>query len=476
MPDRSVFLTLSPVFVNIRAMNEDYQRIQDSMREYYESRATLSVDARLRTLRQLKQLIRSWEERLNEAIWLDLNKSRFENYETEIGLTQAEISHLIRHLRKWAKPERVSTPLAHFPSRSLILKQPKGVVMVMSPWNYPIQLALVPLACALAAGCCVLLKPSRYSENVSRTLKEMFSSGFDPGLVSVVEGGHQANTELLQLHWDHIFFTGSPNVGRIVMEAAAKNLTPVTLELGGKSPCIIDGSVDMKLAATRLAWGKFLNAGQTCVAPDYLLIDRKYVQSFKTEFRKAAERMYPGLLEAKDLGKIINRKHFDRLMGLLEGQKTVFGGEGDAEALKIAPTLLEDVDPESPVMKEEIFGPVLPMIAYDSFEEAVSFIRKRPKPLALYIFSRNREHIRTVQERLTYGGGCVNDVVVHLSNPSMPFGGVGESGMGSYHARQGFNTFTHEKSILSKGLWLDLPVRYAPYDNRLVRLLRLLMK
>lgn len=457
-------------------MNEDYLKMREKMQAYFDSGATLDVDVRIRTLRHLKETIAKWEGRLNEAMMADLNKSPFETYETEIGLTQAEISHTIKHLKKWAKPTRVPTPLAHFPSRSMILKEPKGVVLVMSPWNYPVQLALVPLACALGSGCCVTLKPSRYSENVSRTLKEMFESEFDPALVSVVEGGHQANTDLLSMKWDHIFFTGSPAVGRIVMEAAARNLTPVTLELGGKSPCIIDGTVDMKTAATRLAWGKFLNAGQTCVAPDYLLIDEKFKDSFIEEFRKAKERMYPCGLENRDLGKIINRKHFDRLMGLVKDQKVVFGGSGDEETLKIEPTLLVDVDPESPVMKEEIFGPILPVITYKTFEEVIDFVRKRPKPLALYIFSRDRNHVKAVQQKLSYGGGCVNDTVVHLSNPNMPFGGVGESGMGNYHAKQGFDTFTHEKSTLKKALWLDLPVRYAPYDNRLVKLLKLLLK
>ena len=457
-------------------MNQEYIQIHEAMKAYFESGATLDVAKRKATLRKLKATLKEWEPRLMEAIMLDLGKSRFEAYETEIGIVQAEISHTLKHLSRWAKAKRVSTPLAHFPSSSRILKQPKGVVLVMSPWNYPIQLALVPLAAAISAGCCVLLKPSRYSVNVSRVLCEMFDSCFDSRLIKVVEGGHQANSELLELRWDHIFFTGSPNVGKVVMEAASRHLTPVTLELGGKSPVIIDGSMDMALAARRLAWGKFLNAGQTCVAPDYLLIDERCREEFKKEFEKATRKMYPGLLESPDLGRIINEKHFNRLKGLLEGQRVVFGGQCDDKLLRIAPTLLEDTDPDSPIMQEEIFGPILPMLTYRSFDEAISFIRGREKPLALYIFSKDKGHIRAVQERLTYGGGCVNDTVVHLSNPSMPFGGVGSSGMGSYHARQGFDTFTHEKSVLRKALWLDIPVRYAPYDDRLTRLLRLLLK
>lgn len=457
-------------------MNQEYIQIHEAMKAYFESGATLDVAKRKATLRKLKATLKEWEPRLMEAIMLDLGKSRFEAYETEIGIVQAEISHTLKHLSRWAKAKRVSTPLAHFPSSSRILKQPKGLVLVMSPWNYPIQLALVPLAAAISAGCCVLLKPSRYSVNVSRVLCEMFDSCFDSRLIKVVEGGHQANSELLELRWDHIFFTGSPNVGKVVMEAASRHLTPVTLELGGKSPVIIDGSMDMALAARRLAWGKFLNAGQTCVAPDYLLIDERYKEEFKKEFEKATRKMYPGLLESPDLGRIINEKHFNRLKGLLEGQRVVFGGQCDDKSLRIAPTLLDDTDPDSPIMQEEIFGPILPMLTYRSFDEALSFIRGREKPLALYIFSKDRRHINAVQQTLTYGGGCVNDTVVHLSNPSMPFGGVGSSGMGSYHAKQGFDTFTHEKSVLRKALWLDIPVRYAPYDDRLTRLLRLLLR
>lgn len=457
-------------------MNQEYIQIHEAMKAYFESGATLDVAKRKATLRKLKATLKEWEPRLMEAIMLDLGKSRFEAYETEIGIVQAEISHTLKHLSRWAKAKRVSTPLAHFPSSSRILKQPKGLVLVMSPWNYPIQLALVPLAAAISAGCCVLLKPSRYSVNVSRVLCEMFDSSFDSRLIKVVEGGHQANSELLELRWDHIFFTGSPNVGKVVMEAASRHLTPVTLELGGKSPVIIDGSMDMALAARRLAWGKFLNAGQTCVAPDYLLIDERCKEEFKKEFEKATRKMYPGLLESPDLGRIINEKHFNRLKGLLEGQRVVFGGQCDDKSLRIAPTLLEDTNPDSPIMQEEIFGPILPMLTYRSFDEALSFIRGREKPLALYIFSKDRRHINAVQQTLTYGGGCVNDTVVHLSNPSMPFGGVGSSGMGSYHAKQGFDTFTHEKSVLRKALWLDIPVRYAPYDDRLTRLLRLLLR
>ena len=457
-------------------MNQEYQSIHEKMQDYYDSGATLSYASRKAVLLKLRQTLKKWEGKLNEAVFLDLSKTAFENYETELGLTLSEITHTLRHLKKWMKPDRVSTPLAHFPSSSYILKQPKGVVLIMSPWNYPLLLSLTPLVAALSAGCCVVLKPSRYSENTSRVLKDMFDSEFDERLVKVFEGGHEANTQLLEIRWDHIFFTGSPNVGKVVMQAAAKNLTPVTLELGGKSPCIVDGTTSLRTAAVRLAWGKFLNAGQTCVAPDYLLIDRRYKDAFIEELRKAADRLYPGGCKNRDLGKIINRKHFDRLSCLLEGQKIVYGGEKDEKTLKIAPTILDDVSPESPVMNEEIFGPVLPVLTYDNFDDAIRFIKKREKPLALYIFSKDKAYIKAVQDGISYGGGCVNDTVVHLSNPNMPFGGVGYSGMGSYHAKQGFDTFTHEKSTLRKALWLDIPVRYAPYNEKLVKVLKLLLK
>ena len=458
-------------------MNEEHSRAIDEMRNWFESGATLSYTSRITWLKKLKVVIREWEGRLLDAMMEDLGKSRFEAYETEVGVVQAELSHTVKHLRKWMKAGRVPTPLAHFPSRSRILKQPKGVVLVMSPWNYPVQLSLVPVAAAISAGCCVVLKPSRYSPAVSRVLKEMLETSFDSRLVRVFEGGHQVNSDLLEQHWDHIFFTGSPAVGRVVMEAASKHLTPVTLELGGKSPVIVDGTAGLAITARRLAWGKFLNAGQTCVAPDYLLIDEKVKDDFIKAFEAETRKLYPDMIRSKDLGKIINEKHFKRLQGLLEGQQVAFGGDVDEEVLKISPTLLVDVDPSSPVMQEEIFGPILPMLTYKDFDEALSFIRKRPRPLALYIFSRDKSHIKAVEDGLVYGGGCVNDTVIQLSNPSLPFGGIGESGMGAYHAKMGFDTFTHHKSVLRKGLWLDIPVRYAPYDEGLkLKLVKTLLR
>ena len=457
-------------------MNEEYLSIRSTMQSYFDSGATLSVSARIEHLIKLKKTILQWEDRLYDACMKDLGKSSFETYETEIGIVQAEISHTLRHLKKWAKPKRVPTPLAHFPSSSYIIRQPKGVVLVMSPWNYPIQLSLVPLACALAAGCCVLLKPSRYSRNVSSVLKQMLDSCFDPALVSVVEGGHQANTDLLQLRWDHIFFTGSPAVGKIVMESAARQLCPVTLELGGKSPCIIDGSVNMKTAAVRLAWGKFLNAGQTCVAPDYLLINEKCRDEFVDEFRKAVRKLYPQGVNSPDLGKIINEKHFQRLRHLFENQKIIIGGEIDEKTMKIAPTLLDETDPESPVMQEEIFGPVMPVLTFDSLDEVIRNVNAMPHPLALYLFTSSKTAAKKVTARCGFGGGCINDTIIHLATTEMGFGGFGESGMGSYHGKTGFDTFTHYKSIVDKKTWLDLPMRYQPYRKMHEKMVRFFLK
>lgn len=458
-------------------MNEEYLIVRKKQEEYFKSGKTLLIKERIKNLKTLKSAMKSNEALLLDALYKDLGKTHFEGYETELGVVYSEINHLIKHTKTWAKKKRVGTPLAHFPSSSYILKQPKGNVLIFSPWNYPIQLALNPLAAALAAGCTVILKPSRYSEYTSKALKKVLGEFFEEGLVYVVEGGHQANQDLLDLRFDHIFFTGSPNVGRVVMAAASKNVTPVTLELGGKSPVIIDESANIKLSATRLAWGKYLNAGQTCVAPDYLLIDEKVKDRFVVEFKNAITKMFSANpISSPDLPKIINEKHFERAKSLLKCGKIVIGGGFDNNTLKIEPTLIEKPDLSSPLMCDEIFAPILPLITYKSFDDALEFIRQREKPLAFYIFSKNNERVKKAHEVLTFGGGCVNDCVVHLTNPNMPFGGVGNSGLGSYHSKQGFDTFTHEKSILRKSLLLDIPVRYAPYNSNLKdKIVRLLM-
>lgn len=458
-------------------MNNEFELLKKKQEEYFRSGKTLPVKARIESLKKLKEAMKSNETLLLDALEHDLGKTHFEGYETELGVVYSEINHLIKHTRKWSKKERVSTPLAHFPSSSYIRKEPKGNVLVMSPWNYPVQLALNPLAAALAAGCTVILKPSRYSEKTSAALKKIITEFFPEGLAAVVEGGHQANSDLLSLRFDHIFFTGSPQVGRVVMEAASHNVTPVTLELGGKSPVIIDETANIRVSAVRLAWGKYLNAGQTCVAPDYLLIDERVKDEFVREFAKAVTGMFGSdPVKSPDLPKIINEKHYERAKGLLSCGKAVIGGVFDDSTRKIAPTLISEPDLSSPLMTDEIFAPILPMVTYKSFSDAIEFIRKREKPLAFYIFTRDNQRVEQAHSALSFGGGCVNDVVVHLTNPNMPFGGVGNSGLGSYHSREGFETFTHRKSILRKSLLLDIPVRYAPYKSKLKdRFVRLLM-
>ncbi len=427
-------------------------------------------------LRALKEALKKNEESILKALSEDLGKSDFEGYATELGITYEEINYLEKHLKSLMKPAKVRTPITQFKAKSYILHEPMGNTLIMSPWNYPLMLTMVPLAGAIAGGNTVVVKPSRYSEQTSKLMKRIIEETFSSEYIALFEGGHQTNTELLELRWDFIFFTGSPNVGRIVHQAANKYLTPCILELGGKSPVIIDGTDDMRLVAKRLAWGKFLNAGQTCVAPDYVLIKKGYAESLIKEMRIVIEKMFTGNpLSSEDLPKIINKKHFDRVKGLIEGSKVSYGGVSDDGKMKISPTLLYPVNETDSVMQEEIFGPVLPILEYDSLDEAITFIQKREKPLAFYIFSKDRKAIDKALSSVSFGGGCVNDTVVHLTAPELPFGGVGNSGMGSYHGKRSFQAFTHDKAVMDKALWIDLPVRYAPFKGKL-KLLKMLMR
>lgn len=451
------------------------QEVIEKQRSYFNTGATLPLPFRIRQLKQLRQALKEYEPQLLAALREDLGKPEFEGYETELGILYEEMNYTLKHLKSWARPKHVYTPVVNFPSGSTVYTEPLGVVLIMSPWNYPLQLTVAPLIAAIAAGDCAVVKPSRYSGATSAVLEKMITRYFDPEYLSVFQGGSQVNTALLELKYDHIFFTGSPKVGRIVMEAAAKNLTPVTLELGGKSPCIVDETADVPLAARRIAWGKLINAGQTCVAPDYLLIHESRQQEFVREFTAAVRAFYgEDPLHNPEFCKIINEKHFERLRGLLRGETAALGGGTESELRKIEPTLLSGVSPESPVMQEEIFGPILPVLTFCTFSEAADFVKKRPKPLALYLFTRDAQREQRVLNEVSFGGGCVNDVVVHLSNPHMAFGGVGESGMGGYHGKAGFLTFSHQKSVLKKSLRLDLPVRYAPYGDRLPFLKKLM--
>lgn len=453
-----------------------YEETLEQQRRYFRTGATLPVSFRKAMLRKLKDELKRREGDVIKALHEDLGKSDFEAYATEIGIVYGEISYLLKHLSSFMRKKKVASPITIFKATSYTIREPLGSVLIMSPWNYPFQLTMVPLAGAIAGGNTAIVKPSRYSKATSRLMKEIIESIFPKEYVAAFEGGHETNAALLEGRYDMIFFTGSPNVGKIVAAKAAETLTPTVLELGGKSPVFIDESADIKLTARRLAWGKFLNAGQTCVAPDYVLADKKIVKPLLEALEKETRKMFSSSpLSSPDLPKIINERHFERIRGLVEGSRTVFGGGCDKDTQKIEPTVLYPVREEDPVMQEEIFGPVLPILEYESLDEAIDFVQGREKPLALYVFSRSRKNISRIHALCAFGGGCVNDAVIHLSNPRLPFGGVGNSGMGSYHGRRSLETFTHQKSIVKEALWIDLPVRYAPFGKK-IRLLRLLMR
>lgn len=451
--------------------------ILDTQRRFFHTEATRSLRFRRDALVRLRKALREWEPRLAAALHADLGKSAGESYMCEIGMCLASLSEAISHLKRWAAPERVHTPLSQFPASSRIVPEPYGVALIISPWNYPLLLSLDPLIAALAAGNCCVLKPSRQSPHVTQALADMLSSLFPPEYVAVVQGDSGVTDSLLAQDFDYIFFTGSPRIGRKIMAAAAEHLTPVTLELGGKSPCIVDETVSLPLAARRIAFGKITNAGQTCVAPDYLLIHRSVRDSFIAEYTHAVREMLGERpLQNPDFAHIISRRHFDRLCGLMHDVQIASGGATDADALRIEPTLLTDVTPESLCMQEEIFGPILPIITYDSLDEVERFILARPKPLACYIFTDKRATEKRLTSVLSAGGICVNDTIVHLAVHSLPFGGVGQSGMGAYHGRTGFDTFSHAKPILRRASWLDLPFRYAPLTPLKERILRFFLR
>lgn len=452
------------------------EELVTAQRAFFNTGATMELKHREEALKSLLAAITGRERELMDALRADLGKSDCEAYMTEIGMCREEIRFLLRHLQKWARPRRAATPLAQFAASSCVVPEPYGVALVISPWNYPVLLSLDPLAGAIAAGNCAVLKPSNYSPAASRVLSEIISGIFPPEFVSVVQGGRAENADLLGQRFDYIFFTGSVEVGRAVMQAAAKHLTPVSLELGGKSPVIVDETADIPLTARRLAFGKFINAGQTCVAPDHVYVHRSRMDELIAGLRRAIAEFYPKGVEDANLPRIVNGKHFDRLLDLMDDAQAVIGGESDRKTLKIAPTVLRGVTEESKAMGQEIFGPVLPLIEYDDVNGAISAIRARPKPLALYLFSADNALQKRILQDVSFGGGCINDTVIHLATPHMGFGGVGESGMGAYHGKLSFDTFTHYKSIVDKKTWIDLPFRYAPYGEGKERLLRLFLK
>ena len=459
-------------------MNEqEIQKLVARQRRCFRSGSTLSYKNRMAALTRLEHLVAEHETELQEALQLDLGKSAAESYMCETGLLLNEIHYLKHHLRLWMQDRIVPTPLAQFCSTSYQKPSPYGVTLIMSPWNYPLLLTLEPLADALAAGNTAILKPSAYSIHTSRLMERLIPAYFPASRVAVVTGGRAENAALLEQHFDYIFFTGSKSVGRFVMEKAAAHLTPVTLELGGKSPCIVDRTADIHTAARRIVFGKFLNCGQTCVSPDYILCDIRVKNRLIEELiRQIRAQLGERPLENENYGHIINEKHFLRILNLMNPAKTVFGGRTDAEALKIEPTILDRVSWRDDVMQEEIFGPLLPILTYDSIDEVIRTINERPHPLALYVFTRNRKLASRVLTRCSFGGGCVNDTIIHLATPYMGFGGFGESGMGSYHGKAGFETFSHRKSIVDKKEWPDLPMRYQPYTEGKRRLVKMFLR
>ena len=446
-------------------------------RAFFQKGVTKSLTFRKKSLERLEKGIYSYEKKIHQALLADLGKSEFESYMTEVGMTLSELSYVKKKVSDWAKPCPVFTPLAQFPAKSFEVTEPYGVVLIMSPWNYPFMLCMEPLIGAIAAGNCCVVKPSAYAPHTSAVLKELLSFLFPPEFVAVVEGGREENSLLLEQRFDYIFFTGGKAVGRLVLEKAAVHLTPVTLELGGKSPCIVDETADLKMAAKRLVFGKYLNSGQTCVAPDYLLVQETVKEPFLKYVKAWIHQMLgENPLDNPDYPRMINKKHYDRVLDLLQGEKIAEGGYGREESLQIAPTILEKVSSDAPVMQEEIFGPVLPVLTYASIEEAEDFISSREKPLALYLFTTNKATEQRILKNLSFGGGCINDTIIHLATPYMGFGGLGASGMGSYHGKKSFDTFSHRKSIVKKGNYLDLPVRYQPYTKVKKQFLRMFLK
>ena len=451
--------------------NTSTERIQEISRlqkEYFSTGETLDVAFRKKMLARMLEAMEKWESRLADALWADLHKSYEEAYLTEISIVKGEIRTHLRHVDSWARKRKAPTPLKLFPSRSYIVKEPLGCSLIISPWNYPVQLLLNPLVGAISSGCTAVLKPSPYVPNVSRVIEEMISSVFEERYIAVVQGHRDVNAALLEQRWDLIFFTGSPALAKTVMAAAAKNLTPVILELGGKSPCIIDRSADIAVAAKRIAWGKTLNSGQTCIAPDYILIHKDVKEAFAAAFAEEVHRLHgDDIRKDRHYVRMVNDKAFERVTGYFKDGRIIYGGGTDASERFIEPTLIDDVALDSPLMTEEIFGPVFPIITLDddgkSFKnKVIEFVTSREKPLAFYYFGKESDGWEIIG-RTSSGGGCINDVIMHIANENVPFGGVGNSGMGRYHDKDSFEAFSHTRSIIATGTWIDLPFRYMPY-------------
>lgn len=443
-------------------------------KEYFTKNRTKEISYRLKALERLEQAILYYKKEIEEALYQDLKKSPFEGYMTEVGMTLSELRYIKSHLKRWDKKKKVLTPLSQFPAKSYCIREPYGTVLIIAPWNYPFLLSIEPLIGAIAAGNCVVIKPSEYASATSSIIKKIIKKAFKEFYVTCVEGGVTVSQRLLEERFDYIFYTGGSTVGKIVLRKAAEHLTPVTLELGGKSPCIVDKTADISLAAKRIVFGKFLNCGQTCVAPDYVFVDQEVKEQLIKELKKQIHRMYgENPLESADYPAIINRKQYDRLVSFLKEGEILNKNQGgqrkedfcNSETRQIAPVLLGEIEQNAMIMKEEIFGPILPILSYKYLKEAVSYIRKGEKPLAFYFFTKELKTARTIMKQVSFGGGCINDTIIHLASSRLPFGGIGSSGMGNYHGYYSYQTFSHEKAIVEKSSFFDLPVRYPPYKK-----------
>lgn len=456
----------------------EIQKIIASQINYFASGKTKDVEYRITQLKRLKNSIIENEQEIIKALNMDLHKSEFEAYSTEIGIVVNEINYMLKNIRRLTKPKRVKTPLMYFGGASYRVPEPLGIALIIGPWNYPFQLAIAPLAGAIAAGNCAYIKPSEYSYHTTLIMRKIIKNSFPEEYIAIGEGGVGETRQLLEQKFDYIFFTGGIKVGRLVMEAASKNLTPITLELGGKSPCIVDKNIDMDKTVRRIVWGKYLNSGQTCVAPDYLLIHKDIKEEFINLMKLKIKILYgDNPQKCEDYPRIINEKQFDRLVGLLNDGNIITGGQYDKEDRYIAPTIIDGITLESPIMQDEIFGPLFPVIEFSSLDEVIQIVNNKPKPLALYFFSNDREKQQRIIYETSSGGVCINDVISHMTTSYLPFGGVGESGMGSYHGEESFYTFSHVKSILKNSFLMDPSIKYPPYNvslNTLKKLMKLM--
>jgi len=455
----------------------DLQSHLDTQKKFFLSGKTKDISFRIKQLKKLRKLLKDNEQRLIDAVHSDFKKSAFETYATEIGLVITDINYAIKNIESWSKPDTVSSSLVNFPSKNFIITEPYGCALIIAPWNYPILLALQPLVGAIAAGNTAILKPSELTPNTSETIEELISKEFDEQILKVILGGVEESSALVKMDFDYIFFTGSTRVGKIIMKDAAEKLTPLTLELGGKSPCIVDKSANLETSAKRIAWGKFVNAGQTCVAPDYLMVEKSAKQDFLDHLKNSIQQLYGDDPElSPDYPRIISDDHFKRLSDFLDEGFLVTGGQTNADDLYIAPTVLSDISWNHKIMQDEIFGPILPVLEFEEVEEVISIVNSRPRPLALYVFTADQQFEDQILNSISFGGGAVNDTIAQLGNHHLSFGGVGASGFGSYHGKASFDCFSHKKSVMKKPFWPDVPIRYAPYDDLKLGLVKKVLK